>query len=290
MKKILIATIVALTSLSAAGCGETVPAGSVGVKVKTLWGAGTDPNPLPQGFHMLGWGEEIHSYPTQQRLYSYTLAPDERGNENEQMVFNDSRGLQMSGDVQIQAAARPDCVPELFNTWRLDFESLISGPIRLDTQAAISIETEKTTVEQLYSGGRQIVLNNALKPLRAKWANYCVDISQLGWAGPLRYPSSIMEAIQQKTATDQATLNAQAMVLQREAEARAAVALAKGQADSEIERARGEAESARLRGIAIRANPQILEQLWIEKWDGTLPTYMMGDDASVLMQLPGSRR
>lgn len=281
--RLFISALVALFALGA--CGETVPAGSVGVKVKTLFGAGTEPAPLTQGYHILGWGEEIHSYPTKQRMYSYTRAPDERGNENEEMLFNDSRGLQMSGDVQIQAAARADCVPELFNTWRLDFDDLISGPIRLDTQAAISVATEKTTVEKLYSGERQAVLAAALKPIQAKWREYCVDISQLAWAGPIRYPSAIMEAIQQKTATDQATLNAQATVLQKEAEARAAVAEATGEANSRIERARGEAESARLLGIAIRANPQILQQKWIETWDGKLPQTLIGDEKSVQMLL-----
>ncbi len=286
MKRTLLIAAALVATVGLAGCGETVPAGSVGVKVRNVFNAGTDPTPLAQGYHMLGYGEEIHPYPTRQRLYSYTRDPDERGTENEQMLFNDSRGLQMSGDVQIQAAARGECVPELFNTWRLDFDDLISGPIRLDVQAAISVETEKTTVEKLYSGERQIVLASALKPIQAKWSPYCVDISQLSWAGPIRYPAAIMEAIQQKTATDQATQNAQATVLQREAEARALVAQATGAADAEIERARGEAEAARLRGIAIRANPQILQQVWIEKWDGRLPVYMLGEDSSQLIQLP----
>lgn len=282
LSKIIVA-VAAVATLSA--CGETVPAGSVGVKVKTLWGAGTDPTPLGQGWHMLGLGEEIHPYPTRQRLYSYTRDADERGNENEEMVFNDSRGLQMTGDVQIQAATRPDCVPELFNTWRVDFDDLIAGPIRLDTQAAISVETEKTTVEKLYSGERQIVLANALKTVKAKWHDYCVDVSQLSWAGPIRYPPTIMEAIQQKTATDQATQNAQAMVLQREAEARAAVAQATGAANAKIEMARGEAESARLLGIAITNNPQVLKQRWIERWDGNLPSTLIGDSQTVQMLL-----
>ena len=35
--------------------------------------------------------------------------------------------------------------------------------------------------------------------------------------------------------------------------------------------AKGEAESARIRGEALRANPQVLTQLAIEKWNGVLP-------------------
>lgn len=271
-----------------AGCGETVPAGYVGVKVRNLFNAGTDPDPLKQGWHALGWGEEIHIYPIRQRFYPYTREPDERGNENEEVKFNDSRGLQMTGDLQIQAAARADCVPEMFNTFRVDFDDLIAGPIRLDTQAALSAEAEKTTVERLYSGERQEVLNTAFAIVRDKWKAHCVDISQLSWAGPIRYPESIMEAIQRKTATDQATQNAQALVLQREAEAKAEVAIATGHANAKIEEARGEAEAARLLGSAITNNPQILKQRWIDRWNGKLPDTLIGDaqTTQMLLNLP----
>ena len=54
---------------------------------------------------------------------------------------------------------------------------------------------------------------------------------------------------------------------QKENELRAANA----DAAKAIALAKGEAESARIRGEALRANPQVLTQLAIEKWNGVLP-------------------
>ncbi len=275
MKRIIVLAAVAAGALALTGCGKTVPSGYVGVKVRTLFNAGVDPSPVPQGWHMLGLGEEIHVYPTLQRLYPYTRAPDSRGPENEEMSFNDSRGLPMTADIQIQAAASAACVPDLYKTWRLDFEDLISGPIRNDFLSALSAETEKTTVEELYSGARQGVIARALRPVADKWEKNCVTISQAGWVGPIRYPESVVESINKKTLTDQAAQNAEALVRQRTAEA-----------NSMVEEAKGIAEKMRLEGEALRANPEVLRRMWIEKWDGKLPTYLLGSDANVMMMLP----
>lgn len=275
MKRTILTTVAMAGALALGACGKTVPSGYVGVKVRTLFNAGIDPVPLAQGWHMTGWGEEIHVYPTLQRLYPYTRDADDRGPENEEMSFNDSRGLPMTADIQIQAATTAACVPELYRTWRSEFDELISGPIRNDFLSALSAETEKTTVEELYSGARQAVIAQALKPVAEKWSKSCVTISQAGWVGPIRYPESIVESINRKTLTDQATQNAEALVRQKTAEA-----------NSLIEEAKGIAEKTRLEGEALRANPEVLRRQWIEKWDGKLPTYMLGADADVMMMLP----
>lgn len=241
--------------------GRTVEPGNVGVKIRTLGAqAGVDPQPLQSGWHLLGIGERIVQFPVIQRTYTYTREPDERGPENEEVTFSDNTGLPMTADVQVVLQVGANCAPELYTRYRLTFDQLFEGPIRNDVRTAVAAESELVNVEQLYSGGRQGVIQRALARVQRKWNEQCVAVSQLDWIGNIRYPDVILEAIQAKTKADQETLAAQARV-----------AMAKAEADARIERARGEAEANRLLAQSIAANPAVVQLRAIEKWDGHLP-------------------
>jgi regulator of protease activity HflC (stomatin/prohibitin superfamily) len=51
-----------------------------------------------------------------------------------------------------------------------------------------------------------------------------------------------------------------------------------------ITSAEGQAKEQELQRLTI--NDALLRKLWIEKWDGKLPTYVGGDQSSTLLQLP----
>jgi len=248
--------LLVVTSCTVAKHSVTVQPGDVGVLIRTLGAnAGVDPTPLQSGWHFVGIGERVVEYPAIQRTYTYTKESDERGSENEEINFADKSGLPMTADVQIVLHVMPNKAPSLYKAWRLNFDQLFETPIRNDVRTAIAAEAEKVTVEELYSGGRQGVVQRALARVQTKWASQGVQISQLDWIGPIRYPEIILQAIKNKTQVEQATLAAQAQVAQ-----------AKAQADARIETARGYAEATRLQAEALRANPEVLRQKEIEAW------------------------
>jgi regulator of protease activity HflC (stomatin/prohibitin superfamily) len=250
-----------ITSCAVARHSVTVQPGEVGVRIRTLGAnAGVDPNPLPPGWHFIGIGERVVQFPTIQRTYTYTKEADERGSENEEITFSDKTGLPMTADVQIVLHVLPTQAPRLYTAWRLTFDQLFETPIRNDVRTAIAAESEKVAVDELYSGGRQGVIQRAMARVQGKWARQGVVVSQLDWIGPIRYPDIILQAIKNKTQVEQATLAAQAQVAQ-----------AKAQADARIEQARGFAESTRLQAEALRANPEVLRQKEIEAWKGLCP-------------------
>ena len=45
------------------------------------------------------------------------------------------------------------------------------------------------------------------------------------------------------------------------------------EADQKIAEARGKAQAIQIEAQALRANPQVVELRWIEKWDGKVPQY-----------------
>jgi len=159
----------------------------------------------------------------------------------------------------------PAKAPSLYTRYRLTFDQLFEGPIRNDVRSAIAAETELVSVEYLYRGGRQVVIQKALARVNRKWEPQGVNISQLDWIGTIRYPQVILDSIQMKTKADADASAAQAQV-----------AVAKAQADAQIEQARGQAESNRLLAVSIASSPEVVQLRAIEKWDGHLPTVTGG--------------
>lgn len=285
-------------------CSTTVESGEAGIKT-TRFGAnpGVQPVELRPGWHWKGIGEDIIVYPTRQRTYSYTREPNADGKENEEIAFADQTGLPMTADVNLTIRVRDDKAADLYARWRQPFDDLLDGQIRNDVRSAIAKETEQVPVScnlnpqpsqtgatptpakadcagSLMGAGRQQVIQRAFQRVRNKWAVEGVEISQMEWVGTIRYPESVTAAVEARTQTEQRTLAAQ----QKAAEARA-------NADAAIETARGVAESTRLRGEALRANPEIIEQIYAEKSQGLCPpkatTCILGQGAWGLV--PGSQ-
>ncbi len=254
--------VVVLLLGSLVSCGQTIQPGNVGVKIRTLGpSAGVDPTPLPSGWHLNLLGERIAEFPAIQRTYTYTREADERGPENEEVTFSDNNALPMTADVQLVMRIDPSKAPSLYKRYRLTFDQMFEGPIRNDVRTAIAAQTELVSVEFLYKGGRQQVIQQALNRVNRKWAAQGVEISQLDWIGTIRYPQVILDSIQMKTKADADASAAQAQV-----------AVAKAQADALIEQARGQAESNRMLAQSIASSPEVVQLRAIEKWDGKLPT------------------
>ena len=56
------------------------------------------------------------------------------------------------------------------------------------------------------------------------------------------------------------------------------------EAEAEVNRAKGSAEAQRLQQQTL--NKDLLQKMWIEKWNGVLPGYIAGDNGGVILQLP----
>ena len=87
-------------------------------------------------------------------------------------------------------------------------------------------------------------------------------------------PQSLIDMIDAKNAAVQAALKAENQV--KEAEANAKIAVAKAEGEAKAMKVKADAESYYNKTIAASLSPMIIQEDWIEKWDGELPTYMGG--------------
>lgn len=262
----LIAAVAAM-SLSLAACGQSVPAGSVGVKVNNYGGnAGVEKTSLPVGWHGTGFGEDIVNYPVTQRVYNYK--------DGDAIQFTDNIGLQLAADIAVTIRVDPSKAPSIYEKYRLNTDQLIAGPVHTAVRSAVKGAASHLTSEQLYSGKDAEVLAQALSTLQKRYEPEGIEIIALDWIGNIRYPQSVLNAITLKTTK-----------LQEAEAAKADEARATAQANAIIAEAKGEAEAMRIRGEAISANPNILREKWISKWDGTLPQTVAGGDASLMLNI-----
>lgn len=245
----------------------TIPQGIVGLKAKTIGsGAGNAPEILGPGWHFMGFGEKVvATYPVSERRYSYTKETNDDGKENEELAFVDKNGLEVFGDMNIGVRIRPASASALYVKTRSTFDQLLENQIRNDVRTAVARSAARLPVEQMLGGGHQVIAREAFAEVRNNWAADGVDITRLEWSGAPRFPSVVTESIRTRAKADQdvAAANAQAAV----AEANARVKRANAQ---------GDADAMRIRGEALRANPQVLQQAAIDKWNGQLPKVTSG--------------
>jgi len=296
-------------AITVSSCSVTVESGYMGIKT-TRFGAnpGVQRDELGPGFHWEGIGEKIRTYPTLQRTYSYTREPNEYGSENEEITFSDNLGLPMSADVALTFRVREDRAADLFATWRQEFDAFIDGPLRTSVRAAIARETEKLPVAcnaqltvaeiapaapassdtappappdedptcpgQLIGPGRQVALQAAMRALQREWGPQGLEIIRMEWVGSIRYPESVLAAIQARTTAEQNTRAA----LER-------VNLERANAEARIAQARGQAEANRLLAESIRSNPEVVRLREVERTLGICPlnaeTCVVGSDVNV---------
>ncbi|HLZ78909.1 MAG TPA: SPFH domain-containing protein [Sphingomonas sp.] len=253
----------ALLAIGASACSRVEP-GHVGIKVDNFGSrAGVQDQALGVGWYFTLVGTSIYQYPVYTTTYTWTQNRSEQSTADEAFTFQDRNGLSLSADVAVAYRADPVKAPILFQKYRTDMGGIVAGPLRNAVRNAIVEAASQMSVEDIYGPKKAELMNAAFKTVRDYFEPFGLHVEQLYWASNIRLPDPVLAQINAKIANEQAALAAQANV-----------ATVKAQADAEIAQAEGKAKASQVEGDALRANPEILRQRAIEKWDGHLPTYM----------------
>lgn len=94
-------------------------------------------------------------------------------------------------------------------------------------------------------------------------------------------PSTIIAKNRAKNESEAAALTAKADVIKAEAEAKVKIATARADAEAMLVTERATAEAYNLRQRSL--SQLVIQQEWVAKWDGKLPTYMLGNNTPVMM-------
>ena len=168
----------------------------------------------------------------------------------------------------------------VFNKYRRDLPEIESGYMRTCIYDAYRISANNYTSDELMANRAKFeqevrsMLERSLNEEGFKVQEFTSQITP---------PQSLSAAIEAKNQAIQEALKAENLVKQAEANAQIAIAKAKGEA--EATRVKADAEAYYNRTISASLSPLIVQEDWIEKWNGQLPQVTSGQ-GGMMINLP----
>jgi len=254
------------------GC-EKVPAGYVGVKVYLLGSnKGVDSEELGVGRYWLSINEDLYLYPTFTKNYVWTADSEEGSENNESINIQTKEGLTVNADVGIQFRIEPNQANELFQTYRKGIDEITDIVLRNAVRDTLNRLASGMTSEAIYGAGRVELIEKTTDTIQKEFFSKGILVEKIYWTGDMRLPMKIKEALDKKIESIQRSE-------QRENELREALA----QAQIDKAKAQGQADKIRLESTQLR--PLMIQKMWIDKWNGSVPTYMMGGNTSNMIMM-----
>lgn len=241
---------------------ERIDAGHVGVKVN-LYGSQKGVDGITEVTGMVFYNPfttKIYEFPTYVQHKEYT------GEESFSINSRDGSEFKVSPILNYQI--KTEKVPYIFGKYRRNLEQIENGFLKTAVYDAFRIATNSYTADSLISNreGFELKVRNILE----KQLNEEGFLIQQ-FTSNLDYPQTFVEAINAKNNAVQQALKAENDVRTAEANAKIKMAQADGNAKAMVTQAKAEAESYKLKQQAL--TPLLIQQQFIEKWDGKLPVY-----------------
>jgi len=232
-----------------------ISAGHTGVQV-TL--GEVNPNPLTEGVHFVNPISSVKDIDV--RVQKAQLTGASAGTKDLQQVHT---------DIVVNYRMSPKNLPHIYKEFGLDIDNKILGPAINDAFKAV---TGHFTSEELITK-RDEVSTGILQHLSAKVAPFNIEVSNISLVN-FGFSAEYQKAIEAKVISTQQTAKAQ-QDLER----------IKIEAASRVAQAKGEAEAIAIQAQAIQSNggQNYVQLQWIEKWDGKLPSTVLGDKTSFMM-------
>jgi regulator of protease activity HflC (stomatin/prohibitin superfamily) len=250
MKKFLITTGIILCFLIAgliSSC-ERIDAGHEGILVN-LYGDSKGVNEVSQ---CTGWvfynpiSQQVYEYPTFVQTVDY-----------EAFTINAKDGSEFIVDPTISLKIVDGKSPEVFKKYRKELKDVINTTLYNYVKNAFRIQLNNFTTDYIVSN-RDSIENAIESYLRKDLLKENFQLEQL--TSGLKYPETIVKAVNEKNRVIQEAQKAQNEVVVAEANAKKLVIAAEA-----------EAQANKLREQSL--TPLLIQQQWIQKWDGKLPTY-----------------
>ena len=257
----MFAIVMVMVALVSTSCTRIAP-GSVGVKVNQF---GTDKGVM-EAYECTG---TVFYNPIKWDIYEFstTIQHKEYSGE-ESFVVNSSDGAEFRVSPIINYSVKPESVVGVFKAYKKELPDLEKGFIKTAVYDAFRIATNSFSSDSLISN-RSLYEAKVRQLLDKELVSNGFTISQ--FTSNLSYPETFKHAIEQKNAMTQQAMQAENKVRFAEANAKIQIATAEGNAKSLIIQAQADAEANRLRQQSL--TPLLVQQQFITKWNGVLPTY-----------------
>jgi regulator of protease activity HflC (stomatin/prohibitin superfamily) len=268
---LIMLAMVAMFTFSSCGY-ERIDAGHVGIKVN-LYGNDKGVDDVTEVTGAVWYNPfrtKIFETPTYVQNAIWTANKTEGSESNEEFRLTTKDGMEIAIDVSLNYLVPADNAVTIFKKYRKPLDVVANTVLRNYTRDGYNSAASEFTAEEVYSN------RNEFKAVADSLVTNILEsegfqVEKLVLVNSIRLPNSIKESIERKIQARQIALQKQMELEQAQADA-----------DKKIEKARGEAESMRIQADAERyayeqkqraLTKLLVQQQFIEKWDGALPTY-----------------
>lgn len=172
-----------------------------------------------------------------------------------------------------------DKATDVFFKYRKSLEEIQEGYMRTVIYDAYRVTANNYTSDELMAN-RAKFENEVRVMLEKTLTDEGFTVTE--FTSQITPPESLRKMIDAKNAAVQAALKAENEV--KQAEANAKIAVAKAEGDAKAMKIKADAEAYYNRTISASLSPMIVQEDWIEKWDGKLPQVSGGN--TPLIQMP----
>ena len=215
-----------------------------------------------------GW---VFYNPVTTSVFTYPTFIQRKNYEPFKVNAKDASEFKM--DPTIAYRINPEKACDIFTKYRKGIEDLENGYIRTCIYEAYRTCANRYTSDSLMSNRANFesdVRNRLESSLMSE--GFLVE----EFTSQITPPESLAQMINEKNAAVQSALKAENKVKEAEAEAKTKIAEARGNA--EAIHIKADAEAYYNRTIAASLSPLIVQEDWIEKWNGTVPTVVGGQN------------
>jgi regulator of protease activity HflC (stomatin/prohibitin superfamily) len=263
-----------------------IDAQQVGVVVKP---SGVQDEEIHTGWHIIAPWNDVHKMDKTVWVYTCAFQSDEGSKANADAIWAPTRdGIKMGFDVSLSWRIDPNEASWIYqNVTENDggnsgrYIWLEDNVIRTKLKSALALTVSNYSPIEVYSTKREEIQQKVAERVRSEILPYKLILDQIDLR-EVYYNPEYEAAINNKKLAEQEALRLVEVTKQKEEQ------LKQAEIDKNIaiQKAEGEARALQIKGNSINANPKIIQLEWINKWNGQLPQYMMGDGQGVLLSVP----
>lgn len=210
----------------------------------------------------------VHTYPTYVQRVDY-----------KPFTVNTKDAAIFTMDPTMAYYLNRDKATDVFFKYRKSLEEIQEGYMRTVIYDAYRVIANNYTSDELMAN-RAKFENEVRVMLDSTLTQEGFTVTE--FTSQITPPESLRQMIDAKNAAVQAALKAENEV--KQAEANAKIAVAKAEGDAKAMKIKADAEAYYNRTISASLSPMIIQEDWIEKWDGHLPQVSGGN--TPLIQIP----
>jgi prohibitin 1 len=244
---------------------------------------GIEENVISQGYTaVLPW-KKVIEYPISTETVYYTKGSDDKQHSDNSINVNTKDGKQVNVDVTYTYHMDPAQLPHIFTKFRGQPAEMIEASImKNEMYQAVNNVTSQYSLMELVGDKRPEVNAKIMNAFSEALRDDGIMIETFNLSD-VRPDEATQQAIQNVVNAQNALAQSRVEKEKAEIEAEQARITAKGKADAAVIQAEGQARANEK--IQQTLTPMVIQQRQIEKWNGELPKYMLGDASNILLNV-----